>query len=647
MQYLADGPEVFPTPRLDEMSENAVKIFDARYVRKDPETNEPVETIRGTMWRVACAIAEAHPEDQQARAVRYYRLLTDMRMLPNSPTFTGAGTPLGNLSACFVLPIEDDMGAHSDGIFQTLRNAALIQKTGGGNGFSFSRLRPKGSPVHSSAGKASGPVSFLSAYDHAFSTINQGGARRGANMGVMRVDHPDIRHFIAAKSREGDIANFNISVAITDEFMRAVFDDLDFPLVDPSSGKVVRLENARELFHLIVAGAYNNGEPGALFIDTANRANPVPHLGDYEATNPCAEQWLLPYESCNLGCINLAEHVSHGLAGTFVDWELLELTIRTSIQFLDDVVEVNRYVPEVPKLREMALATRRIGLGIMGLADMMIMLGLRYGSQEGISFASQLMEFIRYHALDESVNLAELYGPFPTIVGSVYAPGDGSAWTPPVPIFDILHQEFGRPDLDWPLLTQRVRSSGVRNATQVTIAPTGTRATVADCEGYGCEPVFALAYVRNAVDVHSLSDEKVRLAYGSPLFDKAMRAHYQDGLVDEYLEAVAAIGSCQNLRDIPLDIRWVFVTSADITPSDHIIMQAVLQQWIDSSISKTINMPASSTIQDVETAYVLAWRSGCKGITVYVEGSREEVVLEIVKPDATEECTDEVCVICG
>ena len=419
------GSGLLPTPPLPEglptieLSENSRQILVKRYLRRG-HNGEPVESIEDMFWRVAYHVAKVEENwdgDPIKRAKEFYRMLIDKRFFPNSPTFTGAGTPLGQLAACFVLPIDDDMGRSSAGIFQTLRDAALIQQTGGGNGFGFSRLRPKNSLVKSSAGNATGPVGFLRVYDHAFGEVAQGGTRRGANMAVLRVDHPDIEDFITCKTNENAITNFNISVGITDDFMRAVENDDDWDLRFPDishpdhkhfKGTINQIEaagypilthrtvRARDLFSKIVKQAHHNGEPGMLFLDAANRSNPVPQLYELEATNPCGEQWLGPYEDCCLGSINLSRHINED---GVIDWEQLREDVELSTIFLDDVVEANAYVPAVPQLREAALRARRIGLGIMGLADMMYYAGIRYGSPEGQDFGAQVMEFVRYHAM--------------------------------------------------------------------------------------------------------------------------------------------------------------------------------------------------------------------------------------------------------
>ncbi len=644
-----DKNGLLPTPPMPEghigveLSENAHKVLARRYVRRGLD-GEPVETVEEMFWRIAYHVAkveEVWNGDLIGRATEYYELLSSKSFFPNSPTFTGAGTPLGQLAACFVLPITDDMGRDSAGIFQTLRDASLIQQTGGGNGFSFSRLRPQHTLVSSSAGEATGPVGFLRVYDNAFAEIAQGGTRRGANMAVLRVDHPDIEAFITCKTDENAITNFNISVGVTDAFMQAVRDDTNWELRFPDvtvpeyrefngtledaeeSGipiRVYKTLSARELFNKIVKYSHHNGEPGVLFLDAANRSNPVPHLYRLEATNPCGEQWLGPYENCCLGSINLAQHL--GDDGT-VDWEKLRKSVRLSTIFLDDVVEANAYVPAVPQLRESALRARRIGLGIMGLGDLMYHVGIRYGSEEGQEFGSQVMEFIRFHTMQTSVELAKVRGPFPAISDSIYDQ-DNIQWSPPEPISPY-KGDWSRPKLDWQTIVNGIRKDGIRNAAQTTVAPTGTIATVAGCEGYGCEPVFALAYVRHVND----NGQDLTLDYTSPQFSKAL---IQAGLdSDSRLDIVNLVmesGSCQGVEGVPEDIQQVFVVSSDITAEEHVRMQAALQAFVDNSLSKTINFPSNATEEEVAKAYQLAWELGCKGITVYVTGSRQKVVLE-------------------
>lgn len=521
---------------------------------------------------------------------------------------------------CFVLRIDDDMGRSDTGIFQTLRNAALIQQTGGGNGFAFSRLRPKGAIVKSSNGQATGPVGFLRVYDQAFGEIAQGGSRRGANMAVLKVDHPDVREFITCKTDESNITNFNISVGITDAFMRAVETDSTYDLINPQDGKVWETVRAREIFDLIVKQAHHNGEPGVLFLDAANRQNPVPHLYELESTNPCGEQFLGPFENCCLGSINL---VNVNTPDGKVNWAQLQELVETSTRFLDDVVTANKYVPAVPQLEEAAHAVRRIGLGIMGLGDLMYKCGIRYGSEEGQEFAGQVMEFVRFHAMKTSIALAQERGAFPAIKGSIYDP-ENMKWQPPTPLFPY-SRNLHRPALDWSEIVAGIKQYGIRNGCQTTVAPTGTIATVSGCEAYGCEPVFALAYIRHVND----KGQDLKLQYTSPLFQKALEdAGLDAAQIKTIVEQVNIAGSCQNVPGVPENVRHTFVVSADVSVEEHIRMQAAMQAFVDNAISKTVNAPDTATLEDVKTAYMMGWKLGCKGMTVYVTGSREKVVLE-------------------
>ena len=615
------------------LSENSKVILEKRYLRKD-ESGKPSETVEEMFNRIVKVVAEpdAPYKDITKTQQDFYNLLTTKRFFPNSPTFTGAGTPLGQLAACFVLPISDDMGKKTDGIFTTLRDAALIQQLGGGNGFSFSDLRSRGSVVKSSFGKASGPIGFMGVYDKAFGEIAQGGVRRGANMAVLRVDHPDIREFIRCKSEEGEIANFNISVALTEKFMKAVVADENYELVDPSTKEVIEAPKAREIFDLIVEHAFKNGEPGVLFIDTANKDNPVPHLYELKATNPCGEQWLGPYENCCLGSINLAEHLD---AEGSIDWELLQESVELSTRFLDNVVSANKYVPGVPQLKESALDARRIGLGFMGLADAMYAGGIRYGSVKGQEFASQITEFIRYHSMLTSTMLAEERGSFRKIKGSIYDP-ENITWQPPQPIAEYEHA-FGRPEITWQKVTSGIKLYGIRNAAQTTIAPTGTISTVAGVEGYGCEPVFALAYYRNVYQAAG-EEENLTLTYTSPKFIEALEKVGVSGeerkkIVDQVIQK----GTCQGVEGVPEEIKNTFVVSSDIKPEEHVGTQASIQAFIDNSISKTCNFPDDAKREDVANVYMKGWESGCKGLTAYVTGSRQEVVLETEETRGTKE----------
>jgi len=637
-------------------SSNALSVLEARYIKKGADGN-PIETIPQMFERIAF-----HVGDETNRDV-FFKLISEMQFVPNSPTFTGAGKEKGQLAACFVLPIEDDMGRRDGGIFNSLRDASLIQQSGGGNGFSFSRLRPSETLVLSSMGKATGPLGFLKVYDAAFGEIAQGGSRRGANMAVLRVDHPDIMEFIRCKDTEGNLTNFNISVGITDAFMRAVLEDADWDLVFPDvtdpkyrdfSGtiedaieqgiaiKTYKTLKARDVFAAIVEQAWKNGEPGLLFLDTAQRDNPTPSRGRYESTNPCGEQPLLPYENCCLGSVNLTKVLTKNEQGEpSINWKLLAEIVHKGVAFLDSVVTRNAYVDTVPKLREAAMSTRRIGLGIMGLADVLYHMRVSYSSKDGRNLAAQIIEYCRYHAMLTSIKLAKDKGAFPGIKESIYDP-DNLKWTPPQkPEWFDGDYRFDKtcPTLNWDIITEGIREHGIRNATQLTIAPTGTIATVAGVEGYGCEPVFALSYKRNV----STEDGERSLRYDSPLFIAALE---EEGLnkdeIERIMQEVAQRGSCQGVDSVPLKIQDVFVVSSDISAKDHVRMQATLQAFTDAAISKTINFPQDATREDVATAFKLAWSLKCKGITVYIAGSRQSEVLEVKKEPDTEMKTDEV-----
>ncbi len=556
---------------------NTMEVLKKRYLLKDDRQNireTPSELFR----RVAHHVAQG---ERNVRALlpveeveeKFYQMMRNLEFLPNSPTLMNAGATLGQLSACFVIPVEDSI----DGIFEALRDMAKIHQTGGGTGFSFSRLRPKGDLVASTKGQASGPVSFMSIFDQATGVIVQGGKRRGANMGILRCDHPDIVEFIEAKTAGNRFSNFNLSVGITDRFMRAQRADKEFDLLNPRTGRKVRSVNARTLFDLIVNAAWLTGDPGLIFLDEINRKNPTPEVGAIEATNPCGELPLLPYESCNLGSINLAKMIK----GKDLDWERLGEYVRWGIRFLDDVIEVNIF--PLPQIREITFANRKVGLGVMGFADALIRLGIPYHSPEAVRFARKTMRFVREESLKASAGLAEERGVFPNFSRSVYAR----------------------------------KNLRLRNATVNTIAPTGTISIIAGCSS-GIEPLFAVAFVRNVLS-------GTRLFEVNPFFEESAKA--RKFYTKELAAQVAQSGSLQKIRGVPEDIKRVFVTAFDLTPEEHLNIQAAFQTYTDNSVSKTINLPAEATVEDIRRIYLRAFQLKCKGITVYRYGSKEEQVL--------------------
>ena len=590
-----DRAEQRTTPQL---SDNAITVLARRYLIKDDQ-GEPVEEPRDLFSRVARTVAGADQRyggserEVAALAAAFYELMATRVWMPNSPTLMNAGRPLGQLSACFVLPVEDSLSNQQSGIYDTLRHMALVHQSGGGTGFSFSRLRPKNDVVRSTMGVASGPVSFMSLYDASTEVVKQGGTRRGANMGILRVDHPDILEFITCKDDITKITNFNISVAVTDAFMEAVEAGRPYDLVHPRSGEVVGQLDAREVFRTIVHGAWKTGEPGVFFIDQANRYNPVPHLGPYEATNPCGEQPLLAYDVCNLGSINVGAFVKEGA----VDWEGMRRAVHLCTHFLDNVIDVNRY--PLPEITDLANRIRRIGLGVMGWADFLIGLGVSYNSEEAIDWARRLMRFIDDEAKVESERLAAARGVFPEWERSIWGPDATCA-----------RDAAGN----------RVRPERrLRNCNLTTVAPTGTISIIAACSS-GIEPLFAVAFMRNQAGVlmPDVNEQFVAIAKREGWY------------ADELITRIAEEGHI-HFPEVPERWQQVFVTAHDVSPEWHIRMQAAFQEHTDSAISKTCNFPNEATEDYVRDIYELAFRLGCKGVTVYRDGSRDMQVLSTGK----------------
>ncbi|MDH5202720.1 MAG: adenosylcobalamin-dependent ribonucleoside-diphosphate reductase [Nitrospirota bacterium] len=570
------------------LSENALKILQRRYLNRG-ESGNIIETPEGMFIRVAKTVSSAErqynssPEDWEKK---FYTLMADLKFLPNSPTLMNAGKEMGQLAACFVLPVDDSMKS----IFDTLKNAALILQSGGGTGFSFSRLRPKADIVRSTGGVASGPVSFMRIYNTATEVIKQGGARRGANMGILRVDHPDILDFIKIKRSEGELTNFNISVSVTDSFMDALKNDEEYELINPRTKTVIGKIKAKIVFDAMVESAWETGDPGVVFIDRINKANPTPHIGNIESTNPCGEQPLLPYEACVLGSINISKYVRQRVSSPQstvnnikqqINFESLSEDIKTSVRFLDNCIDVNKY--PISAIEEMHKGNRKIGLGVMGWADMLILLGIPYNHKKAFRLARNMMKYIRDTARQASVELAEERGRFPNFKGSVYdAPG----------------------------------MPRVRNATTTTIAPTGTLSIIADCSS-GIEPLFALAYKRLILDSELYEINKY-------FFEIAQNRGFYS---DELREKVTAKGYLRGIKEVPNEIKRLFKTAIEIPPEDHIEMQACFQEYTDNAVSKTINMPYRSKKEDVAKAFLFAYEKGCKGITIFRYGTAKKGTL--------------------
>jgi len=568
--------EKFGIEKEPKLTVNAFEVLSKRYLLKDEE-GKIIETPAQMFRRVARAIAKVD-ENPEESDKEFYGVMSKLEFLPNSPTLFNAGAPLKQLSACFVLPVEDSL----ESIFGAVKNTALIEQTGGGVGFDFSKLRPSGDVVRSTKGVASGPVSFMRVFDAATEVIKAGGKRRGAMMGILRVDHPDIVKFITAKTVEGILTNFNISVAVTDKFMEAVEKDEEYPLINPRTEEVVKKLKAKDVWNLMIESAWRTGDPGVIFIDEINRHNPTPRLGMISATNPCGELPLLGYESCNLGSINLSKMVK----GDEIDWEKFRRTIRIAVRFLDNVIDANKF--PLKEIEQMTKMNRKIGLGVMGFADLLIKLKIPYDSLEAIRTAEKIMRFITEEGRKESVRLGELRGSFPSFEKSIWM--------------------------------KRYRA--MRNATVTTVAPTGSISIIAGCSS-GIEPLFAISFMRNVLG-------GTRLFEVNPLFERIAkeRGFYSAALLEE----IAKTGGVQGMKKVPKDMRRIFKTALDIRPEWHVRMQSAFQKYTDNSVSKTINLPRNATKDDVRKAFELAYRLRCKGLTVYRYGSKKRQVLYITKP---------------
>ena len=568
---------------LPKLTVNALEVLRQRYLLRD-ENEKIVESPDQLFSRVAKAVAASdgrYGENMGQTEQVFYKMMSQLEFVPNTPTLFNAGTQLGQLSACFVLPVEDSL----EGIFNAAKNMALIEQSGGGVGFDFSRLRPKGDIVRSTKGVASGPVSFMRIFDTGTEIIKAGGKRRGAMMAVLRVDHPDVLEFITSKQQPGFLSNFNISVAVTDDFMKAVNEGEEYWLVNPRNKEKTKKLIARDVWNLMAESAWMSGDPGVIFIDEINRHNPTPLVGKIESTNPCGEQPLLPYESCNLGSINLSRMVEDGK----VDWKKLREIVRNAVHFLDNVIDANKY--PLKEIEQITWANRKIGLGVMGFADMLIKLGVPYDTEEALNLGQQVMEFVETEGHRKSVELGEERGSFPNFEGSIW----------------------------------KGKHSAMRNATVTTVAPTGTISIIAGCSS-GIEPMFAISFIRNVL-------EGTRLFETNPLFESMAkeRGFYSAKLLEE----IARTGSAQKVDGLPEDVKRLFITALDIKPEWHVKMQAAFQKHTDNAVSKTVNLPTEATVEDIRGIYELAWKLKCKGVTAFRYGSKPEQVLYIgeVKTD--------------
>lgn len=606
-----------------ELSENAIKVLEKRYLKRDKQGNV-TETPQELFTRVASTIAAADKafgasDDEVTKSTaEFYEFISKNYFMPNSPTLMNAGRELGQLSACFVLPVEDSL----EGIFETIKNTALIHKSGGGTGFSFTRLRPKNDVVHSTMGVSSGPVSFMEVFNAATEAVKQGGTRRGANMGILRIDHPDILEFIHCKSDLTKLNNFNISIAITDSFMEAVKNNEDYDLVHPNTKSVVERISARKVFDMIIDGAWQNGEPGIIFIDKINIDNPTPLIGEIESTNPCGEVPLLPYEACNLGSINLAKMLRvNQIGGLDIDWEKLAKTTKSAIHFLDNVIVANNY--PLPQISKMVQDNRKIGLGVMGFADMLMQLGISYNSDKGAGLAAKVMEFIDYHSKVASIELSEIRGRFNNFKGSIYDNGNY--------LYSKYQGKSAGIILDnmWKELDERISQVGIRNATTTCIAPTGTISMIAGCSG-GVEPLFALVFTRDIMD-------GTRMMEVNPVFEKY--AHSNGFYSKEMMAQIANEGTIAHVNGVSNEVKQIFATAHDVSPSAHIKMQAAFQLHTDNAVSKTVNFEESATKEDVANAYIMGYEANLKGLTVYRNNSRwsQPMIIEKKAEDVPQE----------